>query len=89
MSYKDVFSKIGLVSIIFLLFLIVIDTQVITWATLNTVDKTTANIQSLQLMWTTLVAATLIQGFVIFSALLGANLQFSPQSSWFMKKFKH
>ncbi|MFX1534585.1 MAG: hypothetical protein ACFFDI_10220 [Promethearchaeota archaeon] len=78
MSNKEVFTKIGLILIIFLLFLVGLQAQGLSWASLPTSPLATANTTSLQLLWTTLVAATLIQGFVIFAALLGANLQFTP-----------
>lgn len=78
MGSKEMFAKIGLVSIIFMLFLVIINDQGNIWATLSTVDVTLANSQSLELLWTGLVAATLLQGFVVFAALLGANLLFTP-----------
>ncbi|MHA1450054.1 MAG: hypothetical protein ACTSP4_11595 [Candidatus Hodarchaeales archaeon] len=78
MGFKEMFAKIGLISIIFMLFLVVINDQGNIWANLSTVDVALANGQSLQLLWTGLVAATLLQGFVVFAALLGANLQFTP-----------
>lgn len=81
MGYKEMFAKIGLVSIIFMLFLVIINGLGNIWADpskLPLVDVALANNQSLELLWTTLVAATLLQGFVVFAALLGANLQFTP-----------
>jgi len=81
MSNKDIFGKIGIFLIIFVLLIFVIMTQGSEiWATLETVDSSLANQISLQILWTTLVTATLIQGFLIYSALLGANSQFSPSS---------
>jgi hypothetical protein len=81
MSNKDTYGKIGIFILIFLLLIVIIMTQgTEIWATLDTVDPSTANYTSLQLLWTTFVTATLIQGFLIYSALLGSNSQFSPTS---------
>lgn len=93
MSYKDLFSKAGLVLIIFFLFLIVLDARGIDPATLNFVDPATldspitTNSLSLQILWTDLAPVVLLSGFVLFAALLGANLQFTPISEWFRLKF--
>jgi len=81
MSNKDTYGKIGIFIIIFLFLILIITTQESEiWATLDTVDPSSANHTSLQLLWTTLATATLIQGFLIYSALLGSNSQFSPVS---------
>lgn len=78
MSNKELVAKVGLVTIIFLLFLLVLDSLSPGSATLSAVSVTLANVQSLELLWTVLATATLLQAFVIFAALLGANLQFTP-----------
>lgn len=81
MTNKDTFSKIGIFFIIFVLLVFLIMSQGSDiWAILDTVDISLANQNTLQLLWTTLVTAILIQGFLIYSALLGANSQFSPPS---------
>ncbi len=81
MSNKDTYGKIGIFIIIFLLLIFIIMAQGSgIWATLETVDPSSANQKSLQLLWTTFVTATLIQGFLIYATLLGSNLQFSPVS---------
>jgi hypothetical protein len=81
MSNKDAYGKIGIFLLIFLLLIsIIMDQGTEIWATLETIDPSLANHTSLQLLWTTLATATLIQGFLIYSALLGSNSQFSPRS---------
>ena len=81
MSNKDIFSKIGIFILIFILLIFVIMTQGSEiWAILETVDSSLVNQMSLQILWTTLATAILIQGFLIYSALLGANSQFLPPS---------
>jgi predicted secreted protein len=81
MTNKETFSKIGIFFIIFILLVFFIMTQGSDiWATLDTVDINLANQKTLQFLWTTLVTAILIQGFLIYSALLGANSQFSLPS---------
>ena len=79
MNYKETFGKICFVTIIFLLLVLFLETQGDgNWATLQTIEQNLANQKSLELLWTTLVTATLIQGFMLYSALLGVNSQFTP-----------
>jgi len=81
MSNKETYGKIGIFLLVFLMLIaIIMDQGTEIWATLETVDPSSANHTSLQLLWTTLATATLIQGFLIYSALLGSNSQFSPVS---------
>ncbi len=79
MSNKDLFGKIGIAVIVFFLLVFFLEAQESgIWAILQTTDPDSANEKSLELLWTTLVTATLIQGFLIYAALLGSNLQFTP-----------
>ena len=75
MSNKQVFGTISLSIFVFLLLLIVVtniqDSN--TWT-----DVATGTTTSLELLWTNLFPAVLIQGFVLFAALLGVSLQFTP-----------
>ncbi|MFX1512498.1 MAG: hypothetical protein ACFFCQ_07925 [Promethearchaeota archaeon] len=80
MSNKEMVGKIGIAILIFALLLFIIDARAPdVWATLPGFSSDTANDKSLEFLWKEpLVTATLIQGFVLFAALLGINLQFTP-----------
>ena len=74
MANKQLFGTIGLTFFVFLLLLIVVsDFSMIQWGTLPVDSK-----MSLELLWTDLFPIVLIQGLVLFAALLGVNLQFTP-----------
>lgn len=78
MSSKDMFGKIGLAVVIFILLLFVLDARGTgLWAA---VDPDAGAKDPLELLWKKdfLVTATIIQAFVLFAALLGINLQFAP-----------
>ncbi|MFX0117478.1 MAG: hypothetical protein ACFFB3_23225 [Candidatus Hodarchaeota archaeon] len=78
MSAKDMFGKIGLAILIFMLLLFVVDSRGTgLWAV---VDPSAGANDPLELLWKQdfLVTATIIQAFVLFAALLGINLQFAP-----------
>ncbi len=90
MSNKDIFGKVGFIIIVFFLFVFFLGAQESgTWAILQTTDPSSANEKSLELLWTTLVTATLIQGFLIYAALLGSNLQFTPVTKKQKDKEEH
>ncbi|PWI47422.1 hypothetical protein CEE45_12030 [Candidatus Heimdallarchaeota archaeon B3_Heim] len=90
MNHKETFGKIGFFIITFLLLIFFIEAQGSgNWATLQAVDSSLANQRSLELLWTTLVTATLIQGFMLYSALLGANSQFTPPTKKVNNKEEH
>lgn len=90
MIQKDSLGKIGLFLIIFLLVIILLEAQGVgNWAILQTVDPGIANQRSLELMWTSLVTATIIQGFLLYTALLGANSQFTPPTKKVNNKEEH
>ncbi|MFX0182343.1 MAG: hypothetical protein ACFE95_04590 [Candidatus Hodarchaeota archaeon] len=79
MSNKEIFGRIGFAIITFILLMFFITAQESgIWATLPTVKPSRANQKSLELLWTTLATATIIQGFMLYAALLGSNLQFTP-----------
>ncbi|NHJ01066.1 MAG: hypothetical protein EAX86_02940 [Candidatus Heimdallarchaeota archaeon] len=76
MSKKQMFGTIGLASFVFMLLLMVFSgLPGATWAPVSSTAGT-----SLSLLWDIngLFPAVLIQGFVLFAALLGVNLQFTP-----------
>lgn len=74
MANKQLFGTIGLALFVFLLLLIVVsDFSMIQWGILPVDSK-----MSLELLWTDLFPIVLIQGLVLFAALLGVNLQFTP-----------
>jgi len=75
---KELFGKIGFVVLLFAAFLYIFSLINIPLATLTTTDVTTANQLSLVNLWDNMNGVTLIQGFVIFTALLGASSQFTP-----------
>lgn len=76
---KDMFAKMGMFSLLFIVLLYFISDFSSFWYTIDyTLTESTPDMESLSLMWTTVITATLIQGFVLFAALLGANLQFTP-----------
>jgi len=78
---KGIASRMGLAIIMFLLLLLVINyagAGLFADLTGNMVPKITSNTDTLTLLWTTLFTVTMIQGFVVFAGLLGANLQFTP-----------
>ena len=75
---KELFGKIGFVVLLFAAFLFLFSLINIPLATLTTTDVTTANQLSLANLWDNMNGVTLIQGFVIFTALLGASSQFTP-----------
>ncbi|MHA1513522.1 MAG: hypothetical protein ACTSRJ_05600 [Candidatus Hodarchaeales archaeon] len=75
---KELFGKIGFVVILFAALLYIFSLINIPLATLTTTDVTTANQLSLVNLWDNMNGVTLIQGFVIFTALLGASSQFTP-----------
>ena len=77
MANKQLFGTIGLTLFVFLLLLMVVSGfGGITWATIPGLPSIT--IESLNLLWTDLFPVVLIQGLVLFAALLGVNLQFTP-----------
>ncbi|MFX1284926.1 MAG: hypothetical protein ACFFB5_14795 [Promethearchaeota archaeon] len=79
MNNKEVLGRIGFAIIGFILLVLIVDAQDSgAWATLQTVKPNLANERSLGLLWTTLATSTIIQGFMLYAALLGSNLQFSP-----------
>ena len=80
MSRKELFGKIGIVLVSFLLVLFLLNSlSTGIWAeTLSTVSRGTANKESLRLLWTVVVTATIIQAFVFYVALLGMNMLFNP-----------
>ena len=87
MNHKETFGKIGFAIITFLLLIFFIEAQGSgNWVTLEGYDPNLANQRSLELLWTTLASATLIQGFMLYSALLGANSQFTPPTKKFNNK---
>ena len=77
---KDMFAKIGMFSLLFIVLLYFVSDFSGFWYTIDyqITSGLTLDAESLNLIWTTLITATLIQGFVLFAALLGANLQFTP-----------
>lgn len=75
---KELFGKIGFVVLLFVALLYIFSLVNIPLATLTTTDVTTANQLSLVNLWDNMNGVTLIQGFVIFTALLGASSQFTP-----------
>lgn len=75
---KELFGKIGFVVLLFAAFLYIFSLINIPLATLIAKDVTTANQVSLENLWVDMNGVTLIQGFVIFTALLGASSQFTP-----------
>lgn len=75
---KELFGKIGFVVLLFAALLYIFSLVNIPLATLTTTDVTTANQLSLVNLWDNMNGVTLIQGFVIFTALLGASSQFTP-----------
>ena len=75
---REMFGKIGLAVVIFILLLFVLDARGTgLWAA---VDPDADENDPLELLWQKefLVTATIIQAFVLFAALLGINLQFAP-----------
>jgi amino acid transporter len=80
MSSKEMFGKIGIVLVSFLLVLFLLNSlSTGIWAeTLSTVSRGTANKESLRLLWTVVVTATIIQAFVFYVALLGMNMLSNP-----------
>ena len=79
MNNKEIFGRIGFTIIIFILLMFFIAAQESGfWATLPAVKPSKANQESLELLWSTLATATIIQGFMLYAALLGSNLQFTP-----------
>lgn len=78
MNNKEILGRIGFAIIAFILLVLFIDGQDNgIWATLPTIQLSLANERSLSLLWTTLATSTIIQGFMLYAALLGSNLQFS------------
>jgi len=75
---KELIGKIGFVVLLFVAMLYIFSLINIPLATLTTTDVTTANQLSLVNLWDNMNGTTLIQGFVIFTALLGASSQFTP-----------
>jgi hypothetical protein len=75
---KELAGKIGFVILLFAALLYIFSLVNIPLATLTTTDVTTANQLSLVNLWDNMNGVTLIQGFVIFTALLGASSQFTP-----------
>jgi hypothetical protein len=81
MSNKEILGRIGFVIITFIFVVFLINAQDTGfWVTLPTVTPNLANKKSLELLWTTLVTATIIQGLVLYAAILGSNLQFTPMT---------
>lgn len=78
MNNKETLGRIGFALITFILLILFVDTQDGVWVNLPTVSLNLANKNSLSLLWTTLVTATIIQAFMLYTALLGSNLQFTP-----------
>lgn len=79
MNNKEVLGRIGFAIILFILIVLFINNQGGGfWATLPAVEQSSANEKSLELLWTTLATSIIIQGFMLYTALLGSNLQFSP-----------
>ena len=76
---KELLGKIGFVVLLFTALLYIVSLVNIPLATtLTTTDIATANQLSLANLWDNMNGVTLIQGFVIFTALLGASSQFTP-----------
>jgi len=75
---KELFGKIGFVVLLFAALLYIFFFFNIPPATLTRTDVTTANQLSFANLWDNMKGVTLIQGFVIFTALLGASSQFTP-----------
>jgi len=77
---KELLGKIGFVVLLFTALLYIFSLVNIPLATLTTTDVATANQLSLTNLWVwdNMNGVTLIQGFVIFTALLGASSQFTP-----------
>ena len=75
---KELFGKIGFVVLLFAALLYIFSLVNLPLATLVTTDVATANQLSLVNLWDNMNGVTLIQGFVIFTALLGASSQFTP-----------
>ena len=75
---KELVGKIGFVLLLFTALLYIFSLINLPLATLTTTDITTANQLALTNLWDNMNGVTLIQGFVIFTALLGASSQFTP-----------
>ncbi|MHA2273732.1 MAG: hypothetical protein ACXACI_17935 [Candidatus Hodarchaeales archaeon] len=78
MSSKDLFGKIGMAVVIFILLLFVLDARGPgIWAE---VDPNAGAKDPLEMLWQRdfLVTATILQAFTLFAALLAINLQFAP-----------
>ena len=75
---KELFGKVGFVLFLFTALIYIFSIINIPLATLVTTDVVTANQLALTNLWDNMNGVTLIQGFVIFTALLGASSQFTP-----------